>query len=111
MDLPLRLMSRPPAFPIRTLTLSDASTTLVSLGCRRLANTFFPSEETEIQVFSSALSPTRTGRVSSGAVAGAAFCGSRDACSRGVWGGEGAETCSSVAMLADLGARGACNHE
>jgi len=71
MGFPFRLISTPPALPTNNRTFSAASTILVSCGSRELLKTFFPSDDIEIQVFSSALSPTRTWAGSIGAGAGA----------------------------------------
>jgi hypothetical protein len=72
MGFPFRLISTPPALPTNNRTFSAASTILVSCGSRELLKTFFPSDDIEIQVLSSALSPTRTRAASTGAGAGAA---------------------------------------
>ena len=127
MGFPFRLISTPPALPTNTRTFSEASTILVSCASRELAKTFFPSDDIEIQVFSSALNPTRTCAVSTrpGAAAGADAVGAGAASGAGVVGaggvvgadevgagmGSAAAACAAgcTDAISTFAARGACH--
>src|SRR6266852_4496166 len=118
---PFRLISTPPALPTNTRTFSEASTILVSCASRELAKTFFPSDDIEIQVFSSALNPTRTCAASprAGAAAGADAVGAGAASGAGVVGagevgagmGSAAAACAAgcTDAISTFAARGACH--
>src|SRR2546430_16913621 len=95
MGFPFRLISTPPAFPTSNRTFADVSTSLVSCGSSDFDKTFFPSDEMETQVFSSALKPTfraalltaaaaTTGGGCAGTTAGAGS-GDGDGDGDGVW--------------------------
>src|SRR4029077_10253143 len=100
---------------------SEASTILVSCASRELAKTFFPSDDIESQVFSSALNPTRTCAASAGAGAAAGAGTACGACVVGAGvagtdeGGAGKRSAAAACAagctdaISTFAARGACH--